>query len=53
MLEASTEELGELLEGSGLILRQPVFYIPPEALDGIEFGCVRGEEHEAEIGREP
>jgi hypothetical protein len=40
MLEAGAEELGEWVERSRLVLRQPVFQIPPEALDGMEFGSV-------------
>jgi hypothetical protein len=42
-----------LLEGSRLIPCQPVFQIPPEALDGIEFGRVGREEQQAQIGWQP
>ncbi len=50
MIEAGAQEFREFIQGSGMILREPVFEVAPQTFDGIEFGGIGRKEEQPDIG---
>ena len=49
--QALGEEKGEGVEGLRMELREPIFEIAPQALDGAQLRRIRGKKHQRDIRR--